>query len=262
MSYWYRNKEGFPKVSLRERINSSNMHQYQHEINQISKIEKDISLFYTRCKGLDGRTGTLKKFNMNPFSKELLDNIDKKFNLIIKGRQLGITYTLSTIALYNILFLNKSVGIISYNIDGAINILDRIKTMYVNLDEYLVYGVRKITSREIQFNNGTSIKAFGRLDNYSPDYELTIIDEYDFIPTKWKGTFITGICPRIASRIGDKLIIASSINGKSDYSMEDLITNDDYQIYNFNVLTINCIDPIVKQFNRNRKINQILDEKS
>jgi len=41
-----------------------------------------------------------------------------------------------------------------------------------------------------------------------------------------------------------------------------LPTNDDYQIYNFNILTINCIDPIVKQFNRNRKINQILDEKS
>ena len=262
MSYWYRNMVGFPKVSLRERINTTNMHEFQNEILEISKIEKDISHFYTLCKGLDGRTGTLKSFKMNPFSKELLENIDSKFNLVIKGKQLGMTYTLSSIALYNVLFLNKSVGIISSNTDGAINILDRIKTMYVNLDEYLVYGVRKITSREIQFNNGTSIKVFGRLDNYTHNYELTIIDEYDFITLKCKKSFIESICPRIASRINDKVIISSSINGKSDYSMEDLVTNDDYQIYNFNILTINCIDPIVKQFNRNRKINQILDEKS
>ena len=263
MSYWYRNKEGFPKVSLRERINTNNMHEFQKEILEIRQIENDINKFYLLCKGLN--KGVMTNFVPNPFSNDLLNKTNSKFNLVVKGRQIGVTYTLSVISLYNALFLNKSVAIVSTNTYGGLDILSRILNMYVHLEEHLKWGVNKLTKREISFNNGASIKTFSNIRNYKTPYELLIIDEYDFIPSRMKKEFISTICPIIASRVGDKAIIASSIKrsrSDNEYSVEDLITNDDYEIFNFNILTINCFDSIIKQHNRNKKINEILDEKS
>lgn len=260
MSYWYRNKEGFPKVSIRERINTNNMHEFQKEILQIKQIESDINKFYPLCKGL--RQGVMTNLVPNPFSNDLLNKTNSKFNLVVKGRQIGVTYTLSVMALYNALFLNKSVAIISYNVDAGINILERILNMYVHLEEHLKWGVNKLSKREVSFNNGTSIKIFSNIKNYKTSYDLLIIDEYDFIPSVMKREFITTICPTIAARVCDKAIITSSIKTdcNKEYSVEDL-TNDDYEIFNFNILTINCFDSIIKQHNRNKKINEILDEK-
>lgn len=264
MSYWYLNKEGFPKVSLRERINPGNTHQYQKEISEIQQIEKDINKFYPLCKIL--KQGILSNLIPNRFSDDLLNNTNSKFNIVLKGRQVGVTCTLSVIALYNALFLNKNVVIASRNKNVSIDILNRILTMYINIEEHLKYGVCGLTKTKVTFNNGKSIRVISSLKNYNSSIDLLIIDEYDFISPMMKKYFITSVCPVIASRINDKVIITSSIRrgliNKEEYSVEDLITNNDYEIFNFNVLTINCFDLIVKQYNRNKKISEILDEKS
>jgi hypothetical protein len=263
MSYWYQNKNGFPKVSIRERINSNNIQEFQKEILEIKQIENDINKFYPLCKVVT--QGFIKNLVPNTFSKDLLNKTNSKFNLVLKDRQVGCTCTLSVIALYNALFLNKNVAIISYDLNNDINILERILNMYLHLEEHLKYGVNKLSKKEVSFNNGTSIKIFSNIRNYKTPCELLIIDEYDFINFGIKKELITNIFPIIASRVGDKSIITSSINknlNNKEYSVEDLITNDDYEIFDFNILTMHCFDSTIKKYNRDKKINEILNEKS
>lgn len=261
MSYWYLNKEGFPKVSLRERINQTNAHQYKREISELLTSQNDINEFYKLCKFIDN-SGKLSNFTTNQLSNDLLYKTNDKFNIIIKGRQVGVSYALCVIALYNALFLNKSVALFSYNLESSINLLDKVKMIYSHLDDHLKYGVRRLNKGQISFNNGTTIRSFGGLTKYTTSYDLVVIDEYDFTSYKFKKELIANIYPVVSSRVGDKIIISSSLSSsESDYSISDLLTSEDYTIFNFNVLTIDYIDSIVKQYNRNKKINQILNGK-
>jgi len=255
MSKWYRNREGYPKVSLREILGKDNAHLYQREVKELISIT-DVKRFYNSCKIITPSNGLVTLVN-NAFSDEILESFtNNKFTITIKPRQIGYSTTSGVIALYQTQFLNKSVVIVNRKY-----ILDRVKELYVNLPEHLKYGVKKLTKKCIFFNNDTYIKVSSKYPKGTSP-ELVIFDEYDFLSSKQIKDFIISIAPSVAARIGDQVLIGSTINHRQTGlgSIRDMISNKDYGIYNFSIINLNQIDLIMKQFERNKKINEILDE--
>ena len=254
MSKWYRNREGYPKVSLREILGKDNAHMYQNEVKELLSIT-DVKRFYNSCK-MQTPMGILNLVN-NAFSDEILDSYSKnKFTITIKPRQIGYSTTSGIIALYQTQFLNKNVVIVNRK-----EILDKIKNLYVHLPEHLKYGVKKLTKKCIVFNNDTYIKVSSKYPKGTSP-ELVIFDEYDFLSSKQIKDFIISIVPSISARIGDQVLIGSTINIRQTGtgSIRDIITNKDYSIYNFSVINLNQMELVMKQFERNKKINEILNE--
>ncbi len=252
---WYRNSEGIPKVSLRDTFSKNNIENYKQEIYELGQVSKDIKLFYNKCSILTG-SGLVSGLINTRYSNEILESINDKFTVVIKARQIGFSITSAIISLYYTQILNKSVVIISKD-----NMMDKIRMIYRYLPEHLKYGVCKMNKKEIKFNNGCRIKVSNSIISalgWSP--ELTICDEFDWLSNKQKD-ICKYLIPTIAARLNDQLIIGSTIDtNNKGVSMLDLITNTDYFVYNFKFLNLDEIDLIVKQFIREKKINDILNE--
>jgi hypothetical protein len=249
MIKWYRNIEGYPKRTLREnigdKIHATSAYEYKKEIEDIIKVDGNIKEFYNICS-LYNKINT----NNNIFANEILENIDSKFLLIVKDRQVGFSTTLAVIALYYTQVLDKSVVIVQPKVG---NLLERLKRIYVSLPEHLKWGVKKLNKKEIRFNNGTSIRVSRSSIGYSPD--LILVDEYDFMTIG----DIEKILFQIKNRVGDKVIIGSTINNKRSvkYSMKDLIENK--SVYGFKKIDITDIVNLRKQLIRDSKINDLLN---
>lgn len=183
----------------------------------------------------------------------MLKNTTNKFTIVVKERQIGFSTIEAVIALYYTQMLCKCVVVI-----GNDNMMSRIKTIYVMLPDHLKFGIKKLTKKCIKFNNGTFIRSEEKHVSYSPD--LIMYDEYDFLPSRRFREFISKIAPSISARVGDQLLIGSTLGTKkTEGSLTDLLTNSVYGVYNFQTLDLTKIEILKKQFDRNNKINNILD---
>ena len=255
MTKWYRNIEGFPVSTLRDSLFPViPISQITPEIQHLFRVAQGgVSTFYNQCEIPDASSGRLMTLVNNGFSNEVFESIKNKFTIIVKERQTGLTTTEAVISLYYTQFLNKSVTIVSRG-----NIIDKIKSIYVNLPDHLKYGIKRLNKKCIYFNNGTCIRftksCFLGLS------DLMIFDEYDFLQPKKLHTLINHIVPSLAAITGSQIIIGSSLNPKSDRegSLEDLLTNPNYSIYSFKVVNLLKMDLIIKTFERDKKINEVL----
>jgi hypothetical protein len=258
MTKWYRNIEGFPVTTLRDSLFPViPFFQISPEIQHLFRVSQGgVSTFYNECK-IYTSTGRLLPLVNNGFSNEIFESIKNKFTIIVKERQTGLTTTEAVIALYYTQFLNKNVTIVSRG-----NIIDKIKSIYVNLPDHLKYGIKRLNKKCIYFNNGTFIRFTKCSGSFAIRYNpgLMIFDEYDFLQPKKLKIFINQIVPCF-SPTGSQIIIGSSLNPKSNNkegSINDLLTNPNYSIYSFKSVNLTKMDLIAKTFERDKKINEVL----
>jgi len=89
-------------------------------INETLKCKNDPQYFIENYVFIVNK-GNKLKFKLYDFQKDCVDQFDKhRFNIILKGRQLGLSELVSAYALWLLMFYNNSnVLIISYKHSAA-----------------------------------------------------------------------------------------------------------------------------------------------
>lgn len=110
----------------------------REELSNLSRVSSDVFYFSLFCNVIHPVLGKVR-FDLYPFQKSVLYNfIAKRFNIILKFRQAGITELISMYCLWLAMYHpNKKINIISIKDTTAKKVLKKIKFMYKNLPWYL-----------------------------------------------------------------------------------------------------------------------------
>ncbi len=178
---------------------------------EVAKCRKSVAYFIrTYCFVEDPAAKEWIPFDLWPKQESTLATIhESKLTIILKARQLGLSWLVLGYALWTLLFQpNSSVLLFSRRDDEATSLLkDRLLEMYKRLPEWMrTTKVLKSNDHELRLSNGSWVKAFptGTGDSYSAS--IAIIDEADLVPDLDKQ--LRSVKPTIDAP-GNKLILLS-----------------------------------------------------
>jgi len=130
--------------------------------------------------------------------------------IILKARQLGLTWLLICYALWMMIFRPGSgILLFSRRDDEASELLDRMKNVHERLPRYLKAEITTDNEHELSFGNLDSwARAFPTTKHSGRTYTATlaIIDEADFIP--WLKRLLNAVKPTIDA--GGRLVLLST----------------------------------------------------
>lgn len=110
----------------------------------------------TFCKVVN-KKGKTVTFKMNPQQRELVEGLSK-YNIVLKSRQLGITTISCCLSLYYAITKpNSHCMLISYSLDSASTIFDKLKTMYDSLPNGIRPKEIANNRSSLKFSNGSKI---------------------------------------------------------------------------------------------------------
>ena len=159
-----------------------------------------------------GDNVSVTRFDLWPKQREALQIIKNTAQVIIlKARQLGISWLALTYALWLCLFHDgKLVMVFSKDQESANEMIRRVKGIYQRLKHKpAMLIVDNVTT--IGWSNGSRIKSFAATEDAGSSFtaSLTIIDE--FAKMRYADTLYTSVRPAIAD--GGKMIIISTAKG-------------------------------------------------
>lgn len=177
----------------------------------------DIHYFtekYCKTKREDGSVGSIK---LREYQKEILDNfVNNRFNILMASRQVGKTVSSAIFILHTILFNNdKNVMIVANKGDTAIEIVDKVKSIYTLLPFFLKPGVKTWNLKSLTFDNGCRIKTSARTKTPAIGFTIDVLylDEFAHIPSNIIEPYYTAAFPTVSAVNNSKIIITSTPNG-------------------------------------------------
>src|SRR5262245_28110089 len=188
-------------------------------------------LDHVQC--VDPKTGERFAFTLNDGSagwywqRDVLDEwIKNPLSLVLKARQIGITWLGAGYALWKLLVLPGTRAlVVSINEDEAIKVVNRIFDMFVSLPEHLQFearitkpsrDARPTTLIELTFPDGRISSVVGlpstRRAGHGETATIVLLDEYarhEYARESWKATFPT-------ADNGGQIVVISTANGVSN----------------------------------------------
>lgn len=156
-------------------------------------------------------------FNLFPFQEDLLTDLThNRFNIILKGRQLGISTISAAFALWKMTFISDyNVLVIATSQDVAKNLVTKVRVMYDNLPSWLKAKYAEHNKLSLRFQNGSQIKAASANSEAgrSEALSLLVIDEAAFISNV--ETIWTAAQPTLSA--GGSSIVLSTPNGSGNF---------------------------------------------
>ncbi len=138
------------------------------------------------------------------------------YNIVLKGRQIGISTLVAGYALWLMLFhKDKNILVIATKQETAKNLVTKVKFMHQNLPVWLRGNIITDNKLSLQFSNGSQIKAVAS----SPDagrseaLSLLILDEAAFIDAA--DVIWTAASSTLST--GGKAILLSTPNGVGNF---------------------------------------------
>lgn len=160
-------------------------------------------------------------FEMWPYQQKVAKSFfGEKRALLCWPRQAGKTITVAYMLLYYCIFNKmKNVAIVANKRSTAVEILDRIKLVYLNLPMWLKPGVVKWGEGQIVFENGCKIFAAATTSASIRSHSISVlyIDECSFIHKKLWASFAKSTFPVVSSSKLAKIIISTTPNGKDHF---------------------------------------------
>ena len=154
---------------------------------KLKKILADPILWIETFVSIVDKKGALVPFRFNPQQKYIMRN-KGKFNICLKSRQLGITSVALAYSLYiAITKPNSTCMIMSYSLDSANNIFEKLKQMYNDLPDCVRLTTIANNSKELKFINysriivctcGSKDNARGATLNFVHLSEVGFMNEY------------------------------------------------------------------------------------
>jgi len=152
-------------------------------------------------------------FDLYRYQRKTLDQFaEHDYNIVLKGRQIGISTLVAGYALWLMLFHNdKNILVIATKQETAKNLVTKVRYMHANLPVWLRGNCVEDNKLSMRFSNGSQIKAVARSKDAgrSEAVSLLVVDEaahIDNMETIW-----TGLYPTIST--GGRCIALSSPNG-------------------------------------------------
>lgn len=188
-------------------------------------------LDHVQC--IDPKTGERFSFTLNDpeagwfWQREVLDEwIKHPLSLVLKARQIGITWLAAGYALWKLLTMPGTRAlVVSINEDEAIKVVNRIFDMFNSLPDHLRFegeitkptrGARPSTLIELTFPDGRISSVVGlpstRRAGHGETATIVLLDEYarhEYARESWKATFPT-------ADNGGQIVVISTANGVSN----------------------------------------------
>jgi len=148
---------------------------------EFKKCAIDPSYFLSKYSYIQHPIRGRVLFDLYHYQKNALKEFEKhNYNIVLKGRQIGISTLVAGYALWLMLFhKDKNVLVIATKQETAKNLVTKVKFMHDNLPVWLRGSVITNNKLSLQFSNGSQIKAVAS----SPDagrseaLSLLILDE-------------------------------------------------------------------------------------
>lgn len=127
------------------------------EKEKIYKILNSPILFGSAFCKVVNKQGKTVLFHMNPQQEELVNGLSK-YNIVLKSRQLGITTVSCCLSLYYaIVEPNSHCMLISFSLDSANTIFDKLKQMYDSIPNVIKPKELANNRSYLKFENGSKI---------------------------------------------------------------------------------------------------------
>jgi len=126
-------------------------------------------------------------FHLYDFQAKTLPQFEEnRYNIVLKGRQLGLSTLTAGYALWKMLFVDDfKVLVIATTQDVAKELVSKVQLMYEKLPTWLKRTAREdvFNKLELTFLNGSSIKAVSSSEKSarSPSISLLLVDEAAFV---------------------------------------------------------------------------------
>lgn len=165
-----------------------------HKLSGSNPVERELFLcaadreyfIRTYCKIYDSETQDWIDFDLWDEQVDVLELvIDHQQTIVLKARQLGLTWLMLAFALHQMIFRPiAEVLIFSKREDEAIYLLsnERLKGMYDHLPQWMKPGKKVDAAKHFQLANGSSARAFPSNAGDSYTATFAIIDEADLVP--------------------------------------------------------------------------------
>ena len=184
---------------------------------EFKKCAKSASYFLSRYSYIQHPIRGRVLFDLYGYQKNTIKEFEEHdYNIILKGRQIGISTLVAGYSLWLMLFHNdKNVLVIATKQEVAKNLVTKVRYMHANLPVWLRGNCIEDNKLSMRFSNGSQIKAVAS----SPDagrseaLSLLILDECAFIDqaneiwTSAQATLSTG----------GKAVLLSTPNGVGNF---------------------------------------------
>jgi len=204
---------------------------------EMAKCASSLEYFALNyCKVLQGKKG-LAPLELRDYQTKIMRMFKRHDRVcLLQPRQSGKTAITAVYALHTALFstVRKSIYILSNKGDAAKDFLERIKTIYTEIPDYLKKGVLEWNKTNIQFEDKTAIYTSTTTDSAirGRSVDLLILDEFAFVPEHIAEEFFSGAQPTVASTKGQIIIISTpkgntgqfydiysgAVKGENDYA--------------------------------------------
>ena len=207
---WLKGEVGIKRSGISFRMSAEEQQEY-------IRCALDIHHFtekYCKTKREDGSIGAI---TLRDYQEEILDNfVGNRFNILMASRQVGKTVSSAIFILHTILFNNdKNVMIVANKGDTAVEIVDKVKSIYSLLPFFLKPGVKTWNQKSLTFDNGCRIKTSARTKTPAIGFtiDLLYLDEFAHIPSNIIEPYYTAAFPTVSAVQNSKIIITSTPNG-------------------------------------------------
>jgi hypothetical protein len=156
-------------------------------------------------------------FELYGYQKDAVGQFeDHDYNIVLKGRQIGISTLVAGYALWLMLFHNdKNILVIATKQETAKNLVTKVRYMHANLPVWLRGNCVEDNKLSMRFSNGSQIKAVARSKDAgrSEALSLLILDEAAFI----EGADEIWTAAQATLSTGGKAILLSTPNGVGNF---------------------------------------------
>ena len=207
---WFKNEVGVRRSGLTFKVS-------EDEIQEYIRCKIDINYFAEKYCRIKTEDGSVQNIKLRDYQKEILNLYTKnRFSILCGSRQIGKTINAAIAMLHFITFNNDKNIMIVANIRGTtVEIIDKIKNIYVQLPFFLKAGIKNWNQQSIIFENGCRIKSSAR--SKTPAIGFTIdflyLDEFAHIPSNIIEPYYTAAFPTVSAIENSKIVITSTPNG-------------------------------------------------
>jgi hypothetical protein len=181
---------------------------------EIIRCGKDPVYFINKYVRIQHPVRGLIPFRLFDYQEQLVrDYQEHRFNVILKGRQIGISETSAAYITWLMLFhRNKNVLVMATKADTAKNIVKKVRVAMKKLPSWLQISEITTDNRlSLELANGSQVKAIASSEDAgrSEALSLLVIDEAAFV--KNLEELWTGLLPTVTA--GGNIIVLSTPNG-------------------------------------------------
>ena len=207
---WLKSEVGLRRAGVTFKMTSDEQQEYV-------RCALDIHYFVEKYCKVKREDGSVRNITLRDYQMEILDNfINSRFNILMASRQVGKTISAAIFMLHKILFDNdKNIMIVANKGDTAVEIVDKIKSIYTLLPFFLKPGIKTWNQKSLTFENGCRIKTSARTKTPAIGFTIDVLylDEFAHIPSNIIEPYYTAAFPTTAAVQNSKIIITSTPNG-------------------------------------------------